>query len=165
VQTAYLALGANLGERLEALRGGRKALHGADGVQVDASSPLYETEPVGGPERQGLYLNAVLRVRTKLPPRELLTLCLEVEKRFGRRRDERWGARTLDIDILFYERVVLQESDLTLPHPRLHERPFVLLPLFDLEPDLVHPLMGVTLGELVASLTPPAGVCRKNLEW
>jgi 2-amino-4-hydroxy-6-hydroxymethyldihydropteridine diphosphokinase len=164
VQTAYLALGANIGDRLAALSGARKALDENPCVKVEGASALYETEPIGGPVGQGLYLNAVLRVTTAFAPRRLLNLCLDVEKRFGRRRDERWGERTLDIDLLLHGSVVLRQPDLIIPHPRLHERLFVLMPLLELEPELTHPLTGAALGELAAAL-PREGVVRTPLQW
>ncbi len=165
MQTAYLALGANLGDRLENLRGGRAALDASEGVRLDASSALYETEPVGGPDAQGPYLNAVLRVKTTLPPRALLALCLEVEARFGRRREQRWGARTLDIDLLLYAERIVRERDLVVPHPRMHERPFVLIPLLDLQPAPRHPLLDAAPDELLRALPNAAGVRRTSLSW
>ncbi len=165
MQTAYLALGSNLGDRLHILRGGRSALHDADGVRVEAASAIYETEPVGGPAGQGPYLNAVLRVETSLSPRQLLALCQQVEERFGRQRDTRWGARTLDVDILVYGDVVVQAPDLVLPHPRLHERPFVLVPLLDVEADPARLAQAVAPGPLSATLCCTAGVRRTSFEW
>lgn len=164
MQTVYLALGANLGDRLAALRGARTALRETPGVRVTASSSLYETDPAGGPEGQERYLNAVLEIETELSPRDLLRLCLEVEERFGRTRRERWEARTLDVDLLLYEAEVRSSPDLTLPHPRLHQRPFVLLPLRDLAPAAVHPLLGQTVEEL-AEKAGGDGVRRLSPHW
>ena len=126
--TAYLGLGANLGDCLGQLQGARLALSRPGGIEVTAASGLYETEPVGGPAGQPNYLNAVLQVATSLAPDALLACCLELEARFGRRREERWGARPLDIDLLLYGELCLEAPGLILPHPRLHERRFVLAP-------------------------------------
>lgn len=163
--TAYLALGSNLGERRAQLRGAREALAAAGAVRVTAASPLYETEPVGGPAGQPSYLNAVLRVETTLSPRALLDCCLAVEARFGRRRLEPWGPRTLDVDLLFYGREILGGPGLVVPHPRLHERRFVLVPLADLAPALLHPVLGRSIRQLLADLDVAEDVRRLAEEW
>lgn len=164
MQTVYLALGANLGDRLGTLRGARAALRRTPQVRVTASSPLYETEPVGGPEGQERYLNAVLEVETELSPRDLLHLCLEVEGRFGRRRELHWGPRTLDVDVLLYGGEIRRAPDLILPHPLMHRRPFVLLPLCDLAPQAVHPVLGRSVAEL-ASVAEIEGIRRLAPKW
>lgn len=163
--TAYLGLGANLGDRLGQLSGARHELAAAAQVEVTAASPLYETDPVGGPAGQGPYLNAVLQVQTTLAAPALLRLCLDIEARFGRRRDERWGARTLDIDLLLYGAQVSDRPALVLPHPRLHLRRFVLAPLADLAPHLVHPLLGRSIAQLLAGLDPGQAVRRLSSPW
>ena len=130
---AYLALGSNLGDRLANLRRAVTLL-GEREVRVVRSSRVYETEPVGGPP-QPEYLNAVVEVETGLAPDELLRACLETEDVLGRVRDERWGPRALDVDVLTYGRDRIDEPDLVLPHPRMHERAFVLVPLLELDAD------------------------------
>ncbi len=163
--TAYLGLGSNLGDRLAMLRGARETLQKNPAVTVSASAPLYETLAVGGPDGQPLYLNTVLEIETVLTPERLLELCHEVEKGFGRQRNEHWGARTLDIDVLFFDSMIRMDADLVLPHPRLHERAFVLTPLADLAPDLTHPVVFLTVEELLLRLDSTEGVQRVAELW
>lgn len=149
--SAYLALGSNLGDRLETLRRAVDLLSARAGVEVVRSSRVYETDPVGPP--QPGYLNAVLEVRTELEPRGLLEACQAVEAELGRVRDERWGPRTLDVDVLTYDERTVDEPDLTIPHPRMHERGFVLIPLRELEPEPMLPG-----GRSLADLRPAPGL-------
>jgi 2-amino-4-hydroxy-6-hydroxymethyldihydropteridine diphosphokinase len=132
---AFIGLGSNLGDRRELLRRAVEALRGAG--DVVGVSPLYETDPVGGPEGQGPYLNVVVELSTGDTPRRLLERCRALEEAAGRVRTVRWGARTLDADVLWVEGWQVDEDDLTVPHPRLWERRFVVQPLADLAPDLV----------------------------
>ncbi len=161
---AFLALGANLGERLEQLQGARKALEERS-IRVTAASTLYETAAVGGPPKQPPYLNAVLRVETSLDCRDLLNVCLAIEDLFGRGRQERWGPRTLDIDLLFYGEEVIEEPGLIVPHPRLHQRRFVLVPLNDLDPEWLHPVLGRSVRQLLAALDNREPVRLFSREW
>jgi 2-amino-4-hydroxy-6-hydroxymethyldihydropteridine diphosphokinase len=155
---AYVALGSNLGDREAHLAAAIQALRGRPSVRVTAISTVYETAPVGPPP-QGPYLNAVVRLRTQLPPRALLACLLEIEAAEGRQRSAgRWSARTLDRDLLFYGSLVLDEPGLCLPHPLLHERAFVLAPLCDLAPRLVHPRLGKTVLELARDVRDPGAV-------
>ena len=149
---AYVAIGANLGDRLATLRAAIDALAKAENLSVHATSPLYETAPVGGPEDQPSYLNAVIQIETERSAHDLLDFLLSVERENNRTRDVRWGPRTLDLDILFYGDMVKAYSRLEVPHPRLHQRRFVLQPLVDIAPNLVHPAMGKTVAELLAVL-------------
>lgn len=165
MHTAYLAFGANLGDGLATFRAARRLLAEAEGVRVDGASSLYRTEAVGGPPGQPPYLNGVLRVTTELSPEELLALGLDLEARFGRQRLEHWGPRTLDIDLLLYDGCLCDQPELTLPHPRLHQRRFVLAPLAELAADLRHPLLDRTIGELLADLDDPARVQRLPDPW
>ncbi len=132
---AFVGLGSNLGDRRALLADAVAGLR--RGGDVVAVSPLYETEPVGGPDGQGPYLNLVVELDTADPPRRLLERCRELEASAGRVRAERWGPRTLDADVLYVEGEEVDEEDLTVPHPRMWERRFVLAPLADLAPDLV----------------------------
>jgi 2-amino-4-hydroxy-6-hydroxymethyldihydropteridine diphosphokinase len=129
---AYLSLGSNLGDRRRYLGEAVDSLAG-----VVAVSPVYETDPVGGPDGQPPYLNIVVALDTDATPRELLGVCRRLEAAAGRVRAERWGPRTLDVDILWIDGITVDEPDLQIPHPRLWERRFVLAPLRDLAPELV----------------------------
>jgi 2-amino-4-hydroxy-6-hydroxymethyldihydropteridine diphosphokinase len=135
---AYLGLGSNLGDRLANLQGAVDRLAGEGGIRVDASSRVWETAPVGGPDQPD-YLNAVIRVETDLTPDELLAACRRVESALGRERTERWGPRTIDLDLLLYDERAVDEPGLVVPHPLIGERAFVVLPLLELDPDPVLP--------------------------
>lgn len=130
---AFLGLGSNLGDRHGYLRAAV-----ADMPDLVAVSPLYESAPVGGPE-QGAYLNIVVQLETRLLPHELLATCRRLERAAGRERVVRWGPRTLDVDVLWIDGVRVDSPELTVPHPRMHERNFVMDPLLDLDPDFTHP--------------------------
>jgi 2-amino-4-hydroxy-6-hydroxymethyldihydropteridine diphosphokinase len=152
-----IALGSNLGNRLENLQAGLDALFDAPGLALVAVSPVYETVPVGGPE-QPSYLNAVLIAQTSLPARRVLDRCHGVEAAFGRVREQIWGPRTLDLDVIVYGDVVSADPELTLPHPRAHERAFVLVPWHAINPDAAIPSRG-PVAALLATIGP-AGVRR-----
>ncbi|MFC9702118.1 2-amino-4-hydroxy-6-hydroxymethyldihydropteridine diphosphokinase [Streptomyces sp. NPDC056943] len=161
---AVLALGANLGNRLETLQGAVDALEDTPGLRVKAVSPVYETEPWGvEPGSQPSYLNAVALVRTTLPPSSLLERAHAVEEAFHRVREERWGARTIDVDIITYADVISEDPVLTLPHPRAHERAFVLAPWHDVDPAAQLPGRG-PVAELLAALGSEGVTPRVDLE-
>jgi 2-amino-4-hydroxy-6-hydroxymethyldihydropteridine diphosphokinase len=131
---ALLGLGSNLGDRRDLLGEAVRSLTG-----VTAVSPLYETDPVGGPAGQDPYLNLVVEIDTDLSPRELLGMCHRLEAAADRVRAERWGPRTLDVDIVWMEGHQVDEPDLQIPHPRMSSRRFVMAPLADVAPDLAPP--------------------------
>lgn len=133
-RTAYLALGANIGDREASLREAVRRLR-ESGCKVTAASSLYLTRPVGVLDQPD-FLNAVIRVQTTLTPHGLLKLCVSIEETLGRERTIRWGPRVIDIDILIYEGIALDDPELVLPHPRMIERAFVLVPLAEIAPEL-----------------------------
>ena len=143
-----LALGSNQGDRQDILQGAVDAIVGLPGVRVTAVSPVYETVPVGGPAQPD-YLNAVVLANAARPARELLDRLHEIEAAFDRVRLVRWGPRTLDIDIIVFDSERSDDPELTLPHPRAHERAFVLAPWHDVDPDAALPGHG-PVAELLA---------------
>lgn len=165
MNTAYLGLGSNLGNRLAFLRGGRDTLVNRSDITLVQASGVYETEAVGGPPDNPLFLNTVLQIETSLSPEKLLEACLAVEDEFGRSRPVRWSPRTLDIDILFYEGQVICEEHLTIPHPRLQERAFVLAPLLEIAPDLTHPVLDKTVAEMAAGSSGVAELVPLRESW
>lgn len=163
-QRAVISIGSNLGNRLETLQGAIDALEDTPGVRVKAVSPVYETEPWGvQPGSQPAYFNAVLVLKTTLPPSSLLERAHAVEEAFHRIRDEHWGPRTLDVDIVSYADVVSDDPLLTLPHPRAHERAFVLAPWHDVDPDAQLPGRG-PVAELLGVVTHDGVAARADLE-
>jgi 2-amino-4-hydroxy-6-hydroxymethyldihydropteridine diphosphokinase len=154
--TAYIALGSNLGDRHAYLDKAIQALNEQSEVEVKAVSSYYVTAPVGGPAGQGAYLNAAAELETDLPPDALLRILLEVERTLGRTRQESQGPRTIDLDLLIYGDVVRDQPELTIPHPRMHERLFVLQPLAEIAPQAVHPISGLTISQLLEKLRAQA---------
>jgi len=136
--TAFVALGSNLGDRAGHIRAGLRGLAALPGTRFVVASGLIETDPVGSAP-QGRYLNAAAQIRTRLSPADLLEQLLGIERGRGRIRGRRWGPRTLDLDLLVYDALVIDAPGLVLPHPRLHERAFVLEPLAQIAPDLIVP--------------------------
>jgi 2-amino-4-hydroxy-6-hydroxymethyldihydropteridine diphosphokinase len=161
-QRAVLSLGSNMGNRMETLQGAIDALEETPGVRVKAVSPVYETEPWGvEPGSQPAYLNAVVLLKTTLPPGSLLERSHAIEEAYARVRDERWGPRTIDVDIVAYQDVVSDDPALTLPHPRCHERAFVLAPWHDVDPDAEVPGHG-PVADLLGSVGGREGVVRRE---
>jgi 2-amino-4-hydroxy-6-hydroxymethyldihydropteridine diphosphokinase len=154
--TAYIALGSNLGDRKDYLDRAVRLLQERPDIQVKRISTYHETEPVGGPPGQGPYLNAAVELQTDLRPDQLLRVLLDIENRLGRVRQERDGPRTIDLDLLLHGDLILAEPELTVPHPRMHERRFVLEPLMEIAPEAFHPQFGLTVQDLAARLRPSA---------
>lgn len=156
--TVFLGLGSNLGSRRSNLLRAVNALHSAP-VRVHALSDCYQSEPVGKRDQPD-FLNAVCRLRCSLSPERLLAYCLEIERRLGRVRRVRWGPRQIDLDILYYDRLVKREPGLRIPHPRLHRRRFVLAPLAELCPLWWDPLRRRTVIQLLQACEDSSRVVR-----
>ncbi len=149
---AFIGVGSNQGPRLELISQAVRSLTGTDGIQVTQMAMISETEPIGGP-LQGSYLNTVVEIDTVLPPIELLRRLQGIERHLGRRPSgQRWGPRPIDLDLLLYSDQVVNEPQLLVPHPRMHERRFVLEPLAQLAPSFIHPLLKQTIAELLEQL-------------
>ncbi len=148
---AYIAMGSNLGKRVAALELARKHMSKEGDLALIDSSPYYETEPQGLPD-QPRFVNAVVHLKTDLTPRELLQRLEGIELALGRQRGIKWGPRIIDLDILLYDDIIVKEDTLEIPHPRMHERRFVLEPLCDIAPEVNHPLLKKTARELLKGL-------------
>jgi 2-amino-4-hydroxy-6-hydroxymethyldihydropteridine diphosphokinase len=146
--TAFLSLGSNLGDRLGNLRRAIDKIEESGRIEIKEISPVYETEPVGRQD-QGWFLNLVLRIQTSLEPLALLERLQSVEDGMGRTREKESGPRNIDLDILLYDDRVVDLERLTIPHPRMHERKFVLVPLTQIAPELLHPGLQRSVEELL----------------
>ena len=151
MHTVYLSTGSNLGNRENHLILAEEAITEWIGP-IDARSSIVETAP-WGKTNQPHFLNRVLRVKTRLPPIQLMELLLQVEQDMGRNRNEKWGPRIIDVDVLFYDSRIINEPGLCVPHPHMHEREFVLKPLVEIAPDFEHPVMLKSMSELLESLS------------
>lgn len=154
---AFIGIGANMGDPAAACREALSKLSEIQGVRLVRASPLYRTEPIG-PQDQEWFINAVAEIRTVLPPRELFSALKETERQMGRVAGTRWGPRVIDLDLLLYGQEVVREEGLVIPHPELHRRRFVLLPLAGLASYAIHPVFGVSIGGLLDRLSDTARV-------
>jgi 2-amino-4-hydroxy-6-hydroxymethyldihydropteridine diphosphokinase len=145
---AFIGLGANLGDPAKMLAEAISDLNQQDGISVVQCSSLYRTTPVGKTDQPD-FINVVVRIETSLPPEKLMTSILDTEHRHGRTRQDRWGPRTIDIDLLIYGNTLIVSDSLTIPHPRMHERRFVLVPLIEIAPSLKIPGTGKSLQEFL----------------
>ncbi|MGV3240492.1 2-amino-4-hydroxy-6-hydroxymethyldihydropteridine diphosphokinase [Streptococcus hyovaginalis] len=153
----YLSLGSNIGDRLEYIREAVQMLHNQEEIKVVNISSVYETDPVGY-EEQALFLNIVIQVETSLNPLSLLEQCQKIESELGRKRIIRWGPRTIDLDILLYNQENIVSEKLIIPHPRIEERAFVLVPLIEIAPDIKLPNKPILLKESLQLLRDREGV-------
>jgi 2-amino-4-hydroxy-6-hydroxymethyldihydropteridine diphosphokinase len=150
-EIAYLGLGSNMGDTLENIHQAEYGLMQSPSIHIIKSSSYYHTRPWGKTD-QADFVNSVLQIETSLSPRELLSLCLLIEKQMGRIREEKWGPRIIDIDILCYGSQIINEPDLIIPHPYLHERAFVLIPFKEISPEFVHPVLKKSMIQLTELL-------------
>ena len=148
---AFIGAGANLGEPVRQIRQAKDALQKSPGVRLLGASSLYRTQPMG-PIAQPPFVNAVFSLECGMSPQDLLALLLSVEEKMGRIRRERWGPRVIDLDLLFFDEAIISEQGLEVPHPRLHERRFVLTPLVEIAPDVVHPVLKKSASDILAAL-------------
>ncbi|MED3690015.1 2-amino-4-hydroxy-6-hydroxymethyldihydropteridine diphosphokinase [Peribacillus butanolivorans] len=157
VNISYLSIGSNLGDRLVTIQSAFRLLDENSHIELVACSSLYETDPVGYAD-QDCFLNAVFKVKTDLKPEELLRTCMQIEQELGRKREVRWGPRTLDLDILLYNHENIETEILSVPHPRMQERAFVLVPLMEVDPDIKLPQMYTPLRGLLEQIPDKEGV-------
>lgn len=159
MSTAYICAGSNMGDRVGYLQQATNLLNFTENISIKGSSSLYETEPVGD-IRQEWFINAVVRVETGLQPHDLLRECMRIENQLGRKRDpkNKWAPRTLDLDILFYDDLIISDETLQIPHPRMHERAYPLVLMLEIDPDFVHPALKKTIYELHSELEDPEEV-------
>lgn len=148
-KTVYIGLGSNLGDRVRQIAQALALLDSLDGISVVRVASLIETQPVGGAAGQNDYLNGVAQLDCRFSAMELLAILLDVEKQLGRTRTEPWGARTIDLDLLLFDDQIIDEPQLQVPHPRMHERDFVLKPLAELAPEVVHPILGKSIRQIL----------------
>ena len=161
MHSIFLLLGGNLGNRLENLQKAARFIERRIG-DIMAESAYYETAP-WGKEDQPFFLNQVIKLNTSMPPLKLLDTILSIEEKLGRKREEHWGERTIDIDILLYGSEIIEMPQLTIPHKLLHERRFVLMPLNEIAADLIHPVMQKSMKKLLADLDDDLSVQKYKL--
>lgn len=159
---AYLGLGSNLGDRIGYVQQAVQFLKDADHITVKETSSFYETEPVGLVSEKW-FVNAVVCIETSLEPEELLIICMDIERKLGRVRDPDLGnpayqSRTLDVDVLFYDDMILAADMIIVPHPKVHERAYALVPMLEINPEYIHPILGQSVSDIHRSLVDPEEV-------
>jgi 2-amino-4-hydroxy-6-hydroxymethyldihydropteridine diphosphokinase len=152
---AYVALGSNLGDRAGNIANALRRMQASDGIHVEQVSRNYETPAVGGPAGSPDFLNAAARVQTTLNPDPLLRRLLSIERAMGRQRRQKWEPRIIDLDLLLYGDETISQPDLIVPHPLLHERRFVLEPLAEIAPEVIHPVLRLPIRTLLENLDRP----------
>ncbi|MCM3719851.1 2-amino-4-hydroxy-6-hydroxymethyldihydropteridine diphosphokinase [Fictibacillus phosphorivorans] len=163
--TAYLSIGSNMGDREGLLKKSIELLNQYPDIFIEKVSSIYETDPVGFTE-QPLFLNVAIKLKTSLSPQALLSKMHEVEDHLDRKRVQKWGPRTIDLDILLYNSVSIQTEDLEIPHPRMLERAFVLIPLSEIAPDNIYPDQTISLHQVLCEQRDKEGVrIWKKTEW
>ncbi|MFQ6039217.1 MAG: 2-amino-4-hydroxy-6-hydroxymethyldihydropteridine diphosphokinase [Candidatus Poribacteria bacterium] len=153
----YISFGSNLGDRLKNIRSGLQFISRNRLITITKTSSLYETEPVGY-ENQGYFLNGVIEMETYITPHRLLSVLKRAERKIGRKRRRRWGPREIDFDILLYNQKCVDTPSLIIPHPRMHERGFVLVPLVEIAPKVIHPIFKKSVQQLLVKLADTKGV-------
>jgi 2-amino-4-hydroxy-6-hydroxymethyldihydropteridine diphosphokinase len=156
---AYIGIGSNLGDKVRQCEKAIFELLKIDGHVLLAQSSFYKTKPIGF-TRQDWFINSVIKIKTDLEPKELLRELKEVEAQLGRRTTFRWGPRTIDLDILLFDNAEVRTEELQIPHPSMQERQFVLLPLIEIDPDLVHPVLKKTVKTLSEEIEEDQGVVK-----
>ena len=154
---AYLSIGSNIGNRLETFQRALQLLDEHTEISIEELSSIYETDPVGYTD-QACFLNAVIKINTCLKPEELLQTCLFIESQLGRKREIRWGPRTLDLDILLYNQENIETESLIVPHPRMQERAFVMIPLMELDSGIKLPNVNAALDDILNQIPDKEGV-------
>ena len=159
MSVAFLSLGSNKGDRLSLIQQAVSMLGNDNNIEIAATSSFYETEPWGR-KNQPWFVNAVIAIRTALSPVELLRICQSIEAKLGRdrKKEEYWGQRLIDIDILFYDDLVFSNEILTIPHKEIHRRAFVLVPMLEIKSSYVHPVLKKNISELHEALEDPEDV-------
>lgn len=148
---AYISLGSNMGDKVQSLQQAVTLLNSHEQIDVLKSSSVYDTDPVGY-EDQDLFMNIVVEVKTTLSAAQLLIACQEIEQELKRVRIVRWGPRTMDLDIILFGQEVIETETLSIPHPRMHERGFVLVPLAEIAPTENHPIQNITVSQLLGQV-------------
>jgi 2-amino-4-hydroxy-6-hydroxymethyldihydropteridine diphosphokinase len=162
-EDVYIGIGSNLGDPIENCLRGIDYIASKDGVTLLKASSFYRTEPVGI-EEQPWFINAVIQVKTLISPEIFLGIIQEIETSMGRKRKIRWAPRVIDLDILIFGELIIERDDLIVPHPLLHERRFVLEPLYEIAPNLIHPSLGVPIKALLEGLKDDKKVLRIDIE-